>query len=206
MTVSSTRCWRRFARRDKTALAARALLCAALVVLWSALALPAPEASAQGIEAKRATVTFLDDAFVLEAEFDIALTHTLEEVLSKGVPLYFRLEFELIRPRWYWFNERVFSLTQEYRLSFNALTRQYRLGAGNLHQNFSSLAEALEVMSRVRRREEIEPGMFRRGEPYAAAIRLRLDTSQLPKPFQLNALGAREWYIGSEWARWTVTP
>jgi hypothetical protein len=176
------------------------------VALWIALAIPASGASAQGIEVKRATVTFLDDAFVLEAEFDIALTHTLEEVLSKGVPLYFRLEFELIRPRWYWFNERVFSLTQEYRLSFNALTRQYRLGAGNLHTNFSSLPEALEVMSRVRRREEIEPGMFRRGESYAAAIRLRLDTSQLPKPFQLNALGAREWYIGSEWARWTVTP
>jgi len=35
---------------------------------------------------------------------------------------------------------------------------------------------------------------------------MRLDTSQLPKPFQLNALGAREWYIGSDWARWTVTP
>jgi hypothetical protein len=182
------------------------VFCAALVALWIALAVPASGAFAQGIEVKRATVTFLDDAFVLEAEFDIALTHPLEEVLSKGVPLYFRLEFEVIRPRWYWFNERVFSLQQEYRLSFNALTRQYRLGAGNLHQTFSSLAEALEVMSRVRRREEIEPGVFRRREPYSAAIRMRLDTSQLPKPFQLNTLGAREWYIGSEWARWTVTP
>ena len=177
-----------------------------MMVLWIAWAAPASCVHAQGIEVKRATVTFLDDAFVLEAEFDIALTPTLEEVLNKGVPLYFRLEFEVIRPRWYWFNERVYSLQQEYRLSFNALTRQVRLGAGNLHQNFSSLAEALEVMSRVRRREEIEPGVFRRGESYAAALRLRLDTSQLPKPFQLNALGAREWSIGSEWARWTVTP
>ena len=200
MTVSSTRSSRRSAQRHS------ALLCAALVALWIALAAPASPVLAQGIEVKRATVTFLDEAFVLEAEFDIALSHTLEEVLSKGVPLYFRLEFEMVRPRWYWFNERVFHLEQEYRLSFNALTRQYRLGAGNLHQNFSSLAEALEVMSRVRRREEIVPGMFRRREPYLAAIRMRLDVSQLPKPFQLNALGAREWNIASEWARWTVTP
>jgi hypothetical protein len=200
MMVSSTRCWRRFARRHS------AVLCAAAVALWIAFAVAAPSARAQGIDVKRATVTFAEDAFVLSADFDIALTQTLEEVLSKGVPLYFRLEFELIRPRWYWFNERVFQVQQEYRLSFNALTRQFRLGAGNLHQNFSSLAEALEVMSRVRRREEMEPGMFRRGESYAAALRMRLDTSQLPKPFQLNALGAREWNIGSEWARWTVTP
>jgi len=149
---------------------------------------------------------FLEDAYVLDAEFDIALTHTLEDVLSKGVPLYFRLEFELIRPRWYWFNERIAFLQQEYRLSFNALTRQYRLGTGNLHQNFETLAEALEVMSRLRRRQEMEPGTFRRAETYNAALRMRLDTSQLPKPFQLSALGAREWYIGSDWARWTVTP
>jgi hypothetical protein len=186
--------------------ATSAFLCAAAVALGIAWATAAAPAHAQGIEVRRATVTFLDEAFILEAEFEIALTHTLEEVLSKGVPLYFQLEFELIRPRWYWFNERVFHLQQEYRLSFNALTRQYRLGAGNLHQNFSSLAEALEVMSRVRRREEREPGMFRRGDPYQAGLRMRLDTSQLPKPFQLNALGAREWYIGSDWARWTVTP
>jgi hypothetical protein len=202
MTDSSTRCWRRLAHCHCPS----AFFLAAILALWVALVTPASTSHAQGIEVKRATVTFLDDAFVLEAEFDIGLTPTLEEVLSKGVPLYFRLEFELIRPRWYWFNERVFSLQQEYRLSFNALTRQFRLGAGNLHQNFSTLAEALEVMSRVRRREEIEPGMFRRREPYVAALRMRLDTAQLPKPFQLNALGAREWQIGSEWARWTVTP
>ena len=200
MTVSSTRCWRRRARQHS------ALLFAAFAALWFAFAVPFSPANAQGIEVKRATVTFMDDAFVLDADFEIALTPTLDEVLGKGVPLYFRLDFELIRPRWYWFNERVLHLQQEYRLSFNALTRQYRLGAGNLHQNFSSLAEALEVMSRVRRRQEIEPGMFRRGEPYSAGLRMRLDTSQLPKPFQLNALGAREWYIGSDWARWTVTP
>ena len=49
------------------------------LALWIALAAPASPAHAQGIEVKRATVTFLDEAFVLEAEFDIALTHTLED-------------------------------------------------------------------------------------------------------------------------------
>jgi hypothetical protein len=59
-------------------------------------------------------------------------------------------------------------------------------------------------MSRVRRRIEIEPGMLRR-DSYIAGLRFRLDTSQLPKPFQLNALVAREWNIGSDWYRWNVT-
>ena len=61
-------------------------------------------------------------------------------------------------------------------------------------------------MSKVRRREEIDPGTLSKGTNYTAGIRLRLDTSQLPKPFNLNALGSREWSLGSEWYRWTVTP
>ena len=177
----------------------------ALLALWLAAAAVLP-AHAQGIEVKNASVVIADDAYVLDASFDIGLTPALQEVLSKGVPLYFVLDFELIRPRWYWFNDRVVHLQQGYRLAYNALTRQYRLGVGNLHQNFTSLAEALEVMSRVRRRQEIEPGTLARNTTYLAALRFRLDTSQLPKPFQLTALGARDWYVGSDWYRWTVTP
>ncbi len=192
MTVSSTRSCRRFD------------LLGALVALW--LATAGFGLHAQGIDVRRPVVTIAEDHFVLQAQFDIALTPTLEEVLNKGVPLYFSMEFELIRPRWYWFNERAVYLQQEYRLAYNALTRQYRLGVGNLHQNFATLGEALEVMSRVRRRQDVEPGTLRGDLSYLAGIRFRLDTAQLPKPFQLNALLGREWNIGSDWYRWTVTP
>ena len=192
MTGSSTRSCRRFD------------LLGALVALW--LAAAGLHVHAQGIDVKRPVVTIAEDHYILQAQFDIALTPTLEEVLNKGVPLYFSLEFELIRPRWYWFNDRVVYLHQEYRLSYNALTRQYRLGVGNLYQNYATLNEALEVMSRVRRRQEVEPGALRQDTSYLAGIRFRLDISQLPKPFQLNALLGREWNIGTEWYRWTVTP
>lgn len=193
MTASSTRC----CRRPDLLRACVALLVAALLAFG---------AQAQGIEIKRPVVTIADDHFVLQAQFDIHLTPTLEDVLNKGVPLYFLLEFELIRPRWYWFNDRVMYFAQEYRLAYNPLTRQYRMGVGNLHQNFSTLSEALEVMSRIRRRQEFEPGTLRRDTPYIAGIRFRLDPSQMPKPFQLNAIVGREWTIGSDWYRWPVTP
>jgi len=197
MTVSSMRCCRRLAHQSSPLLSRFFLTL--VLVLGNAFA-----ATPQGIDVRRPTLTPVEDHIVLEAEFDIALTSTLEEVLSKGVPLYFLLEFELIRPRWYWFNERVAYIQQEYRLSYNALTRQYRVGVGNLHQNFTTLAEALELMSRVRRRIEIDPATLKR-DTYIAALRFRLDTSQLPKPFQLNALVAREWNLGSDWYRWSVT-
>jgi len=35
---------------------------------------------------------------------------------------------------------------------------------------------------------------------------LRLDASQLPKPFQINALASRDWSLQSEWYRWSFVP
>jgi hypothetical protein len=193
MTASFTRCCRRLE------------LLGACVALWLALA-GGLAAHAEGIDVRQAALSSTEDGYVLAADFDIALTHTLEDALNKGVSLYFLLEFELIRPRWYWLNEKMAGSEQQYRLSYHALTRQYRIGVGRLHQNFDTLAEALDVMRHVRRRIDVDAGALRRDTQYVAGVRLRLDTSQLPKPFQLSALGSREWYIGSDWYRWTINP
>jgi len=189
MTAFITRCCRKYS-----------LLCA-LAFLWSALPLAA---HAEGIEAKKAEFTITDGGYVLDAEFSVGLTHTLDEALNKGVALYFVVDFELVRPRWYWFNEKIIDYQQVYRLSYNALTRQYRVTVSNLYQNFAALQEALDFMSRLRRSVEVEPDALRKDATYNAAIRMRLDTAQLPKPFQVSAVGSREWNLSSDWHRWTI--
>jgi len=193
MTAFSTRCCRSVST------------VAALIMLWIGIAIAVP-ARADGIEVRKAALISAEDGYVLEAEFDVTLTHTLEEALNKGVPLYFWLEFELSRPRWYWLNEKLSNTRQQYRLSYNALTRQYRVGVRTLYQNFASLPEALSFMSRVRVREIAETGALSKGGSYTAALRLRLDSSQLPRSFQVSAVGSREWSISSDWHRWTVSP
>jgi len=172
-------------------------------VLWLA---PGAPAAADGIQVRQAALISAGDGYVLEADFEVTLTHTLQEALNKGVPLYFTLEFELERPRWYWWNATLANARQEYRLSYNALTRQYRVGLRTLYRNFTSLAEALDFLSRVRVREVAEAGALNKGGSYRAALRLRLDSSQLPRAFRVSAVGSREWTISSDWHRWTVSP
>jgi len=210
MMVFSTPFWKKF---DATAQRRRFVRPTALLPrlagLLLALILFTPVAQAaqpHGIEVRRAAVSPVEDAYVLDADIDIVLSAPLEEALSKGIPLYFQLEFEMVRSRWYWFNEKAVTLQQQYRLSYNALTRQYRIGVGAFYQNFVTLNEALQFLSRVRRREDLESGALSKGSVYTAALRLRLDTTQLPRPFNLNALGSREWSLGSDWYRWTVAP
>ena len=202
---SITRCCKRI--NAAWLLAARLLVVCGAATAWLSVGagwLGAGAARADGIEVRKAAVTATDDGYLLEAEMDVRLTPALDDVLHKGVPLYFILEFELIRSRWYWTNEKMATLRQQQRLAYNTLTRQYRVGVGALYQNFSSLKEALDTMSRIRRRQDIEPGALRKDTAYAAMIRLRLDATQLPKPFQLHT--GRDWDIASDWYRWTVNP
>ena len=182
---------------------ARAVL-AAVALTFGILA--ATTARADVIVVKSAEIRAEEDGYYLNAEFEFSLNSTLDEALQKGVPLYFLLEFELYRPRWYWLDEKVVTSTTQYRVSYNALTRQYRIASGLLGLTFESLDEVERFLSRVTSREVARRDQLTKGTRYEAALRLRLDVNQLPKPFQMSALASREWTLASEWYRWSVTP
>lgn len=158
------------------------------------------------IEIANPQLTAADDGYVLAADFKLELNPRLEEAVARGVVLYFVADFELSRGRWYWFDEKVISRSQTFRLSYHALTRQYRLSTGGLHQSFASLDDAVRVLSRLRNWLVIEAGdKPRPGETYDAALRLRLDVTQLPRPFQITALGNKDWSLVSDWKTWRPT-
>jgi Domain of unknown function (DUF4390) len=161
------------------------------------------------IEIANPQITASEDGFVVSADFSFELNERLEEAVTKGVVLYFVTEFEMTRPRWYWLDEKVVSRNQTYRLSFHALTRQYRLSKGGLHQSFDTLSEALRVLSRLRNWVVIdgraEKPVVQAGDTYMIALRMRLDINQLPRPFQISALGNKDWSLASEWKVWQTT-
>lgn len=147
-----------------------------------------------------------DDGYVLSADFRLELSPRLEEAVTKGVVLYFVAEFELTRERWFWLDEKLATRSLTYRLSYHALTRQYRLSTGGLHQSFATLAEAVQVLARLRNWVAVERGdKLKTGEPYDAALRLRLDINQLPRPFQITAVGNKDWNLASDWKTWQVS-
>jgi hypothetical protein len=138
-------------------------------------------------------------AIVLNATFEFELPQALEEAVQKGIALYFNIEFELFRKRWYWFDRKVVSQSLVYRLSYSPLTRQYRLARGGLSQPFDSLDEALALVKSVRNWKVADKAQLSPRDDYDAQVRMRLDVSQLPKPFQVNAITSREWNLSSDW-------
>ena len=171
-------------------------------LLLALLLLPAFAAEAGSIEPKRAALTPGEDGYTLSAEFALDLGNRLEDAVARGVPLYFNLEFVLERSRKYWVNEHVTSRSLTYRLAYSSLTRQYRLTTGNLHQNFGSLEEALRVVGRIAALPVLDKDALKAGESYEAAVRLALDRSQLPKPFQVDAITDRDLQVEARVLRW----
>lgn len=155
------------------------------------------------IEVRQVALRATEEGLVLDADFAFELTPRLAEVVANGVPLYFRVEFELIRRRWYWFDDTTAVRRLQVRLSYHALSRQYRLSTGLLQQNFATLEDALNVLKRVRNWLVVERSVPLSGD-YEAALRMRHDVSLLPKPFQLSALTARDLHLDSAWHRFTV--
>jgi hypothetical protein len=169
---------------------------------FSAVAFPRT-AHAEGATISNAKLEASEDGYQIDADIQLQLTVALQEAVRKGVPLYFVVEFELSRGRWYWFDQAVISASRERRISYAPLTDQYRISYSGISQNVSSFDDVRRTLSRVRSWTVIEKGKLKAGEKYDAAMRFRLDTSQLPKPFQLNVIASKEWSLSTDWHRWT---
>ena len=177
------------------------MLRGALALAW----LFAATAYADGIAVNKAEVRLSEDGYQLSARYGINLNFVVQQALTRGIPLYFVGEFLLTRSRWYWLDEEIFQGEQTIKLSYNVLTRQYRISRGALFQNFASFEDALNILSR-QSSAAIPAELMKKDGNYMAAVRLRLDTAQLPKLLQVNALTGKDWDLNSDWYRWVIHP
>ena len=194
MTAFTTPCWKNRLSSLLTALA------------FTAASLAPAAAHAEGMMVKSAELVANDDWYYLHAEFDAGLNRALEEALSKGISLNFLLEFDLTRHRWYWFDESVATVRQNLRISYHALTQQYQFSSNSGNKAFNTLAEAKAELNHIADWKVLDRNQLKKGTSYNAAVRMKLDVKQLPKPLQVEALGSKDWDLASEWYRFTITP
>lgn len=146
------------------------------------------------------------DALLVSAQVRFELPAVVDEALQKGIPMFFVAEAMLLRDRWYWYDKEVASATRYMRLSYLPLTRRWRLLVSSspvgqaglaLGQNFESRDEALAAIQRISGWKIADAGDVEIDARHQISLRFRLDTSQLPRPFQIGAVGQSEWNISA---------
>ena len=162
--------------------------------------------SAEGINLKSFELEKVDRDWLLNASFQIELSPGLEDAVQKGVVLYFQTEFDLTRSRWYWFDEKSVLVQRQTRLSYQPLTQQYRIASEGFTFSAKTISEALQAVGSVGGWRIMDSAQLDPSRAYIAALRMTLDLSKLPKPFQVNALNNRDWNVSSDWYRLPFSP
>jgi hypothetical protein len=202
-TVFITRCSKKTQRTGRLGKTVeRAFWCAvACCALWFPFA-----ALAQGTVAEITQLKLdrTEEGVLLSATVAFEVPAIIDDALAKGIPMFFVAEAVLFRDRWYWYDKQVALAARHMRLSYQPLTRRWRLVVsptpiGNsglaLGQTFETREEALAAVQRVSHWKIAESADVDPDQRYNVDFRFRLDVSQLPRPFQIGAVGQADWNI-----------
>jgi hypothetical protein len=158
------------------------------------------------IHLQRAELVKRQDAYHLIGGFVVKLNSALEEALQRGVKLSFLQQFEADRPRDFWFAEDIAIQRRSVRLSYHALLRYYQIEVDDSQTPYDRLEDALRALGDFRDWRVIEARVLERKHVYRGRVRMQLDTTQLAKPLQVNAVISSRWEIDSGWHAWPFKP
>ncbi len=146
-----------------------------------------------------------DGKLYIDADVDLPVVGDLRNAAQKGVPLYFSADVEIVSKRWWWFDKVVVNDRLTWRIVYNALTRQWRIGTGELSLPESSLDDALSLVRNIRGWAVADVNELDRDQLYEGRIRVRLDTSLLARPFQVDAFNSSAWSLATPWKNFTFS-
>ena len=168
------------------------------------LCVPIAYVQAQDIQIKTVNLSVTEKGYVLSLDSQIALNTTLEQALEKGIVLYFAVKFSLVDARWYWLDDEVVRGKYRVGLRYYALTRQYHVSHPSFTRSFNTLQEALQAAGQLHDYLLTVKSGLKQDIDYIASLRIWLDLTRLPKPFQVEAFGASQWNLSSSKMEWRM--
>jgi hypothetical protein len=165
-----------------------------------------PALADAGAEVTQLRLERSDEGVLLSTTVQFELPPQVLDALLKGIPMFFVAEAGLLRDRWYWYDKQVASAQRHMRLSYQPLTRRWRLQVSSapigssglaLGQTFDSQEEALRAVQSIARWKIADLSDLEPDARYSIDFQFRLDVSQLPRPFQIGAVGHAEWNISA---------
>jgi hypothetical protein len=161
------------------------------------------QAASNSLHIRSANLITFEDDVLLNADAEINFSSEMEKAILKGFTFNFLVEFQLVLPRQYWFNDEVATTTQQISLSYHALSRQYIVMRNEQQRTFASLDAAIEDLSVIQDLKVFQKSDVEKGEPYQAVLLMRLDHKKLPKALQVDGYASKDWKMSSQRFEWS---
>ena len=156
------------------------------------------------IQINSADLQLQEEHYVLNADVDMDFDEAIEAAINKGVPLNFVIEFQVVSPRKYWFDDEIVTTSSSVSLSYHALSRQYLVNRGSHQKSFESLNEAKDELAQLVNWRVFDKSLIEKAGVYNAALLIRLDQTKLPKAIQVDAIGSEKWNLISQKFEWPL--
>lgn len=146
------------------------------------------------------------EALLLSATLNWRLPDLVLDALRQGIPVHFIAEANLLQERWYWRDVELLTAARYLRLSYQPLTRRWRLYTGRqpfegkglgvaLSSAYDTVQEAVQAMQRIVRWHIGAVADLPSSGSAVLQLRFRIDLSHFPRPLQIGALGRSDWNL-----------
>lgn len=157
-------------------------------------------AAGNSLQIRSANLTNYEEDYLLNADAEINFGAEMEKAILKGFIFNFLIEFQLLSPRKYWFDDEIVTTVQEVSLTYHALTRQYVVSRNEQQRSYATLDEAIEDLSIIQDMKAFQKSELEKNTHYNAVLLMRLDHKKVPKALQ----GESDWALASQRFTWSL--
>lgn len=154
---------------------------------------------------KKVEPVIRNEKIYLDTDINIDISSGLRNIAIKGVPLYFTANTEIKEKRWYWSDKVIADEQITWRIAYNALTRQWTVSNGSLSLLETSFNDALSRIEHIRDWSIVGVDSLDDNTQYYGRVKVRLDTSMLARPFQIDALNSSAWTLSTPWENFSFS-
>jgi len=164
-----------------------------------------PRAHPERFEIRSAYVERTEHVYQLNATIDFHLAQEARAAIRDGAPLSLHLDIVVHRQRSFWLNDTVAALSQNYELSFHALSERYLVrnlnsGEQTSHATLDAALDQLRVISSL---PILDQALIRPDSRHEISLRASLDVRTMPDTLRFLLFWVDDWRQRTEWYTWS---
>ncbi len=146
-----------------------------------------------------------DAVYNLNADIKYGLSPVAKEALQKGISLSWIVIIKVKQQGLFW-DRTVKELEMTYQIQNHALLNLYSVKKSKegVSEFFSTLAAALNAISKIRGLSVIDKSLLQAGQTYHIALKVLFSREALPVPLRPVSYFDPQWALSSSWIIWQL--
>ena len=145
------------------------------------------------------------DQYVVNGDIAYKLSPVVKEALKKGISISLTITMRLKKEGLLW-DSVVRELKLAYQIQNHALLNIYSVKSLHADEKnvFSTLAGAIDYISRIRDLPIVESSLVQEGQQYYIAAKVSFEHEKLPVPIRPFSYFDSQWALSSDWTLWPL--